>query len=93
MPAMFVRAAIVAAVLAMRATPVAAQRLLHAEASGGGMFTTIAPVGGLYVDVASAVLPMTSAVGEVQFGWTGGEVAGLGGIRQQFFRSSKGDVY
>jgi len=90
---LFGRALTVAAIFAITASPAAAQRLLHAEASGGGMFTTIAPAGGLYLDGAWALLPTTSAVGEVQFGWMGGEVVGLGGVRQQFFRSAKGDVY
>ena len=93
MAEMLGRASIVAVILAITASPAAAQRLVHAQASGGGMFTTIVPAGGLYLDGAWAVLPTTSAVGEVQFGWMGGEVVGLGGVRQQFFRTSKSDVY
>jgi len=81
------------AALAIGASPAAAQQVTHAEVSSGGMFTSIAPAAGVYVDGAWAVLPMTSAVGEVQYGWNSAEVVGLGGVRQQFFRSSKGDIY
>jgi hypothetical protein len=86
-------AATALAVLVVSASPAMAQQLIRAQTSAGGMFTTIAPAGGLYADGAWALLPTTSAVGEVQFGWNAAEVVGLGGVRQQFFRSSKGDIY
>src|SRR5262245_5623531 len=87
------RALTVLALLAATTSPAAAQRLIRAEASVGGLTTGIAPGGWPlwpYVDGAWAVLPMTSAVGELEFG---GEVAALGGVRQDFFRSRKGNVY
>jgi hypothetical protein len=93
MTGMIQRALTLFAALAIGASPAAAQQLIHAEASSGGMFTTIAPAAGVYADGAWALLPTTSAVGEVQFGWNSAEVVGLGGVRQQFFRSSKGDIY
>src|SRR5688572_4948426 len=89
------RALAVTAMLAMAvSSPAAAQHLLHAEASVGGVATAVGPSGGLYVDGAWAVLPMTSAVGEFQiFRANASELMALGGIRQQLFRSPKGHLY
>ena len=36
---------------------------------------------------------MTSAVGEVEFGWNATELVGLAGMRQHFIRNSNGDFY
>lgn len=88
------RALTVAAMLALAASPAAAQGLLHAESSLGGVATAVGPAGGLYLDGAWALLPTTSAVGEFQmFGSNSFELVGLGGVRQQLFRSEKGDLY
>ena len=54
------------AVLAIGTSPAAAQRLMRAEVSLGGVMVPNAAVGGLYLDAGKFVLPTTSVVGEVQ---------------------------
>jgi hypothetical protein len=85
-----------AAVIAMSASPAAAQRLIHTEASLGGMATALGPAGGLYLGWAAAgvVLPTTFVVLESQvFQSNATELVAMGGVRQQLFRSSKGNLY
>ncbi|HEY7185639.1 MAG TPA: hypothetical protein VH436_03775 [Vicinamibacterales bacterium] len=89
------RALTVLALLAATAAPAAAQRL-HGEASLGGMATAVGPAGGLYFDWAGAgsVLPTTFFVLESQvFQSNAAELVAMGGVRQQLFRSSKGNLY
>lgn len=82
-----------AAVLAIGSSPVAAQRL-HADTSLGGVITGITRAGGLYLDVAQAVLPTTSAVGEMQvFQSNATEFVALGGVRQLLARNPRGELY
>jgi len=81
--------------LAFAASPAAAQ-IAHAEASLGGIGTAIGPAGGLYLDWAGAgaVLPTTFVVLESQvFQSNATEFVAMGGVRQQLFRSSKGNLY
>ena len=88
------RALIAIAVLAISASPAAAQRFNHTDVSLGGVFTGIGPAAGLYFDGRRAVLRTTSLVGEIQlFQSNATEFVALGGVRQQLFRGSKGDLY
>jgi hypothetical protein len=81
------------AMVAVSASPAAAQRF-HGETSLGGIATAIGPSGGLYLDWAGTPLPTTFAVVEAQvFQSNATELVAMGGVRQQLFRSSKGNLY
>jgi hypothetical protein len=64
------------------------------QASLGSVMTAVGPSAGLYLDASRAVLRWTSVVGEIQlFQSNATELVALGGLRQQLFRSSRGDIY
>src|SRR5688572_7111794 len=88
------RALTLMAALVIGAQPAAAQRFIDTEASVGGVATAVGPAAGLYLDASRAVLRTTSMVGELQvFQPNATEFVALGGVRQQLFRTSKGDLY
>jgi len=85
----------VLALLAFAVSPAAAQ-IARAEASFGGIATAVGPAGGLYFDWAGAgtLLPTTFVVFESQvFQSNATELVAMGGVRQQLFRGSKGNLY
>ena len=88
------RALTLVAALVIGAQPAAAQQFIDTEASVGGVATAVGPAAGLYLEASRAVLRTTSVVGELQvFQSSATEFVALGGVRQQLFRSSKGDLY
>jgi hypothetical protein len=89
---MVLRALIVVGALLIGGRPATAQGF--AQASLGSVMTAVGPSAGLYLDASRAVLRGTSVVGEIQlFQSNATELVALGGLRQQLFRSSHGDIY
>ena len=83
-----------AAVVVIGASPAAAQRFNHAEASLGGMIPTSMSPAALYLSGGVAMLPTTSLIGEVQVvSVNATEFVALGGVRQRLSRSSQAETF